>query len=109
MKKGRFMELILFVCAVALVVMTGWLYFEKSTLQYSEMKEEIADLNHVIGSLEDDMIKLKTPLEPQTVNVIMKEPIKVYMKQIPPMDKTKLPALPGNIPKLKQQLRGLSK
>lgn len=109
MKKGRSMELMLFIAAILLVCLSGWLYFEKSSTNYSELRDEVATLNNTIINLEDDMAALKKPMELQTMNVVMKEPIKVYVKALPAKPKLKFPPIPGMTPKLKQQMDGLSK
>ena len=114
MKKGRTMELFLFLGAVGLTVTTGWLYFEKTTRIFQEMDE----ITHNTMSVEDgnDINQRLSALEaemknPKTMNLIMKEPVRVVYKPIqsvPPQKATPIPPLPGNIPKLKSQLKKLS-
>lgn len=113
MKKGRTVELVLFIAACILVVVSGFLYFGKEDNDFTKLIEQIKGLRgevtskstlttEVINRLHERIdaveVEIKKAPQPVTVNI---PPIKVLIKQVP------VSTVNPQILKIKKQLKSL--
>jgi len=136
--KGVNMEfLILFISSIILCVLSGWLYLKKEDTAYDKTLEQIKTLRGEITSVQNDLSKVQGFQEaadhdlddvthridkvevdivevrkPQTVNLVMRQPLKVLVKQVPtspsPPPLGPFKSSRSYIPQIKKQLKTLS-
>lgn len=116
MKKGNnsMLELGLFFMSILFTGLSAWLLFDKShevNQKFEEIQDNMVTLEDA-NDINNRLYALEQKIDnPKTVNLVMKEPVKVMYKPIKPLVPVQakpLPPIPGDIPKLKGQIKKLS-
>lgn len=122
--------LIFFAMSFILCVVSGYLYLKKEDTDYSRLNRQVLDLHGAVKALEvktndtrkevlttevinvvnDRITSVEVEIaeikkNPPVMNVVLKQPVKVLMKQIP---SAPISVLPGLTPKLKKQMNKLA-